>query len=196
MTEAAGDILNFWFGALDEQGVCNPQQQSLWFKSSADTDQHCKDAFGTYVEQAIQGKLDDWAESDEGLVALVLLLDQFPRNIYCGTPAAFSGDSRALKLAQLAISSSQYQRLPAIHQLFLCLPLEHSENLGVQEQCVALVKELAETSAHEMFSGFTRYAVAHHDVIAQFGRFPHRNAILGRESTPQELEYVAVHGGF
>lgn len=196
MTETVSDILNFWFGALDENGVCNPQQQSLWFKASADTDQHCKEAFGIYVEQALSGELDDWVESDQGLVALVILLDQFTRNIYRGTPAAFSGDARALELAQHAIASGQYERLPAIHRLFLCLPLEHTESLSVQDHSVEQVKALAETSGHEMFSGFIRYAVAHREVIAQFGRFPHRNSILGRASTPQELEHLAVHSGF
>ncbi|MFT4823099.1 MAG: hypothetical protein ACI9DH_000655 [Halioglobus sp.] len=196
MAETASDILNFWVGALDENGLCNPQQQSLWFKASADTDQHCKEAFGIYVEKAISGELNDWVKSDEGLVALVILLDQFTRNIYRGTPAAFSGDARALELAQHAIASGQYQRLPAIHRLFLCLPLEHTENPSVQECSVERVRELAETSGHEMFSGFIRYAVAHRNVIAQFGRFPHRNSILGRESTREELDYLAVHGGF
>lgn len=196
MAETVTNILSFWFGDLDEGGISPPGQHSLWFKSNPETDQRCKDAFGAYVESALRGELEDWAESDEGLVALVLLLDQFPRNIYRGTPAAFSGDSRALKLAQAAIQSGQNLRLPAIHQIFLCLPLEHSEDLGVQERSVALVNQLADSTGTEMFEGFARYAVAHRNVIAQFGRFPHRNSILGRESNPEELEYLEKHGGF
>lgn len=196
MTEAVNNILSFWFGELDEQGISAPEQHSLWFKSSPETDQRCKDTFGACVERALRGELEIWAQSDGGLIALVLLLDQFTRNIYRGTPAAFSGDARALQLAQAAIRSGQNLRLPAIHQLFLYLPLEHSEDEGVQEQCVALVNRLAETTGGEMFENFARYAEAHRDVIARFGRFPHRNAILGRESTAQELAYLATHGGF
>lgn len=196
MTEAVQEILSFWFGDLDEEGISKPEQHSLWFKSSEETDQHCIDEFGHYVESALRGELEDWAQSDQGLIALVLLLDQLTRNIYRGTPAAFSGDTRALKLAQTAIQNGRNLHLPPIHQQFLYLPLEHCEDRKVQEHCVALMNQLADHTEHEMFQGFARYALAHRDVIAQFGRFPHRNAILGRESTPEELAYLEKHGGF
>lgn len=196
MTETINAILDFWFGKLDEQGLCAESQHALWFKSSGLTDQHCRDHYGEYVSQAIAGELDHWTDSDSGLIALILLLDQFTRNIYRDSAQAFSGDSRALDLAQRTIIAGHHQRLPAIHQVFLYLPLEHSEDLEVQEECVELFDELAGVTGHEMFAGFSRYAVAHRDVIAQFGRFPHRNRLLGRESTALELDYLDTHGGF
>ena len=169
---------------------------ALWFQSSAETDEHCRQHFGSLVEQALAGELVDWADSDEGLVALVVLLDQFTRNLYRGTPRAFAGDAAALALAQANIASGHYQRLPAIHQAFLYMPLEHCEDLEVQEECVTLFEDLAAVTGNELLANFTRYAIAHRDVIARFGRFPHRNAILGRESSAAELEYLQTHGGF
>jgi uncharacterized protein (DUF924 family) len=153
-------------------------------------------AVGQLVEGAVAGELERWENSDRGLVALILLLDQFTRNIYRNTPAAFSGDARALDLAQRTIVAGHHQRLPAIHQVFLYMPLEHSENIDTQEECVTLFEELAAVTGHEQIENFCRYAVAHREVIEQFGRFPHRNAILGRESTPGEIEYLKIHGGF
>ena len=123
-------------------------------------------------------------------------MDQFTRNIHRGTPKAFAGDSRALDLAQHCIAHGHHQRLPAIHQVFLFLPLEHCEDLEVQEECVELFEELTNITGLEAVAGFSRYAMAHYEVIAKFGRFPHRNVILGRDSTPEELAYLEKHGGF
>ena len=196
MDSAIDDILMFWFGPLDSEGLSAPEQHGLWFKSSEETDNTCREQFGAAVEQAIAGSLDDWADSDRGLMALILLLDQFPRNIYRGTAAAFSGDPRALGLAQQAIAGARHLQLPLIHRVFLYLPLEHCEDLAVQEQCVSLFQEMATATGLEQMTGFSRYAAAHRDVIARFGRFPHRNIMLGRESTVAELEHMATHGGF
>jgi uncharacterized protein (DUF924 family) len=190
------EILMYWFGPLDSDGLSEPAQHGLWFKSSVDTDKECEELFCSAVEQAIAGKLDYWAKSDRGLIALILLLDQFPRNIYRGTASAFSGDNKSLIVARQAIAMSRHKDLPLIHRVFLYLPLEHSEDLAVQEQCVALFEELASTTGLEQMTGFCRYAVAHRDVIAQFGRFPHRNAILERQSTAAETEHISTHGGF
>jgi uncharacterized protein (DUF924 family) len=190
------DIHDYWFGPLDEAGLADPQRNQLWFTSSEQTDADCRSRFGTRVDNALTGGSGDWADTDPGLIALVVLLDQFTRNIYRGTPRAFAGDERALALAQQAIASGHYQRLPAIHQVFLYMPLEHSEDGEVQEECVTLFEELSAITGNELIEGFAHYAVAHRDVIAQFGRFPHRNAILGRESTPGELAYLEKHGGF
>ena len=195
-TETIDTIHAFWFGKLDEAGMCVTDRNSLWFASSAETDEACRVRFGHWVEQALAGELEDWMDTDDGLIALILLLDQFTRNIYRGTAQAFAGDSRALAIAQHTIGRGRHLRLPAIHQVFLYLPLEHSEDMEVQEECVTLLEELAGITGSEQITGFTRYAVAHRDVIAQFGRFPHRNAILGRESSPGELAYLEKHGGF
>ncbi len=196
MKSAIDEIHAYWFGELDETGHAPPGRHSLWFKASAETDADCRRRFGKLVQRAVAGKLDEWASRDPGLIALVLLLDQFTRNIHRGTPRAFSGDERALALVQRTIESGHHRRLPAIHQVFLYLPLEHCEDREVQEECVTLFEELAVVTGSPQIAEFTRYAVAHRDVIARFGRFPHRNAILGRDSTPDELAYLQRHGGF
>lgn len=191
-----GSILQFWFGDLDDDGLCAPEQNALWFKSRTETDRLIRDKFGDLVDQAIAGNLDHWQETDEGLVAIVLLLDQFTRNIFRDTPRAFSGDSKALDLALRNIATGRYKNLPLVHRASLFLPLEHSEELAIQHRSVELFAELIAQSGHEMIAGFGRYATAHRDVIEQFGRFPHRNAILGRISTEAELAYLDSHGGF
>lgn len=189
-------IHDFWFGPLDETGLCADDRNALWFKGDEKNDDRLREHFGELVTRALADELDHWAGSDPGLIALVLLLDQFTRSLHRGTAQAFAGDEQALGLAQHCIETGHYQRLPAIHQVFLYMPLEHCEDPEVQEECVTLFEELAVVTGSEAIAGFTRYAVAHRDVIAQFGRFPHRNALLGRESTPEELDYLAKHGGF
>lgn len=196
MQTAIEEIHGYWFGELNDRGLCKEDRNALWFTAREETDAVCRNRFGSLVDEALDGELDDWALRDRGLVALILLLDQFTRNIHRGKAAAFAGDDRALALAQHAIATGHYQRLPAIHQVFLYMPLEHSEDLEVQEECVTLFEELAAVTGSQQIAGFTRYAVAHRDVIALFGRFPHRNAVLGRDSTPDELAYLEQHRGF
>jgi len=189
-------IHRFWFGALDEQGFPATSRNKLWFQASDATDAEIRQRFGPLVTRALAGELDHWAAEDAGLVALLLALDQFTRNIYRGNPAAFAGDPAALALAQRAIAAGRHYALPSIHRVFLYLPLEHCENLAVQEECVRLFAELADTAGAERIEEFARFATAHRDVIARFGRFPHRNSILGRDSTAEELAYLEIHGGF
>lgn len=196
MHPAIDDIHLYWFGPLDDAGMADAAKDKLWFQSTPEDDEVCQIRFGQLVKEAVAGGLEEWAESDKGLVALILLLDQFTRTIYRGTPNAFSGDARALSIAQHCIAHGHHQRLPAIHQVFLYLPLEHAEDLEVQQECVELFEELSAVTGLDAMAGYTRYAVAHRDVIAKFGRFPHRNAILGRESTADELTYLEQHGGF
>ncbi len=196
MDKIIDDILMFWFGPLDDQGLSKAEQHGLWFKSSQSTDEKIRALFGSTVDKAIRGELGSWASSERGLIALILLLDQFTRNIYRGTPEAFSGDSSALALAQTSIAENRHLKMPFIHRVFLYLPLEHSETPEDQNHCVALFEEMTVATGLEQMTGFTRFAVAHRDVIAQFGRFPHRNPILGRSSTAAEEAYMATHGGF
>lgn len=200
MTEASrqviADIHSYWFGELDDTGMCAEDRHELWFSADQETDRVCRECFDSWLQRGLAGELDAWPDSNDGLVALVLLLDQFSRNIYRGTDLAFAGDPRALALAQHTIETGHYQRLPAIHQVFLYMPLEHCEDPEVQEECVTLFEELAAVTGHPQIERFTRYAIAHRDVIARFGRFPHRNALLGRESTAAELDYLATHKGF
>ncbi|MEZ5569803.1 MAG: DUF924 family protein [Halioglobus sp.] len=184
----------YWFGELNAAGLADDNRQALWFGASPETDAECRERFGSALAHARGGRLAHWADTDRGLVALVVLLDQFSRNIDRGRPEAFAADAQALTLAQTAIGSGRDRRLPAIHRVFLYLPLEHSENLQIQRECLRLFSVLA--AEEPGTAGFLRYAQAHHDVIERFGRFPHRNAILGRASSAQELDYLATHGGF
>ena len=186
----------FWFGPLTTEGMSAPSQHALWFTKREDTDRKIATQFQSLVEQALAGQLDEWTDSAEGLIALILLLDQFTRNIFRNSANAFAGDAKALEFAQIALFEKRHLTLPPIHQVFLLMPLEHNEDLVVQEQCVEAFRALHERTGLPQIADFSRYAVAHRDVIAQFGRFPHRNDILGRSSTEDELAYLEKHGGF
>lgn len=196
MQATIDEILAFWFGPLDSEGLSAPKIHSLWFTASTTTDEACRTRYGHLLESAVTGNLDEWATSNNGLMALVLLLDQIPRNVYRSSSAAYSGDSHALELALQAIAENRHLGMPLIHRVFLYLPLEHSENLHLQEQCVSLFDELVTDTGLQQMVRFRRYAAAHRDVIAQFGRFPHRNSPLGRASTPEELRHMSAHKGF
>ena len=193
------EILDFWFGELDQDDMCAAEKNKLWFRSTEKIDGEIRERFGSDVVRAIGGALDHWADSGTGLIALVLLLDQFPRNIYRGTDAAFSGDGKALELARAAVACGADCTLPTVHKVFLYIPFEHAEDLDIQEEGIACFNQLLEQctqAAQGRVDGFRNYSVAHRDVIARFGRFPHRNSILGRESTKEEISHLEQHGGF
>lgn len=196
MTDVIERIHSFWFGELDAVGLSEPRYEDRWFKGGNDVDQLCHEQFGEALQQALAGQLTHWSDTERGLVALVVLLDQFSRNIYRETPDAFSGDSAALALSRDAIASGRYQQLPVTHRVFMLLPLEHNEDIATQNDSVAHFEILVKEANHPRVDGFLQFAIAHRDVIERFGRFPHRNKILGRTSTAQELEYLEKHGGF
>jgi uncharacterized protein (DUF924 family) len=196
MDDCIEDILDFWFGQLDSGGMPVENRNALWFGRNDDVDALLRERFGDWLERGIAGELDHWPDSDRGLVALVVLLDQFSRNIHRGSARSFAADPKALALAEQAIAGGRHHALPTAHRAFLYMPLEHCEQLDTQERCVALFRELAAGSGHDLVAGFERFAVAHRDVIARFGRFAHRNALLGRQSTAEELDYLDKHGGF
>jgi uncharacterized protein (DUF924 family) len=185
----ARQILDFWFAARDDAG--QPAYRDQWFKRDDAFDAQIAQRFGAIVERALAGELDGelagWADSAEGALALVILLDQFPRNLFRGTARAFAGDARALRLAKQAIAQGFDRQLPRYNRMFLYLPFEHSEHLADQDRSVALFAALDDDNV-------ARYAVAHRDIVARFGRFPHRNAALGRPSTPEETEFLKQPG--
>ena len=192
-------IFDYWFGQLDEHGLATPAQQQLWFSSSSAIDAQIGKQFLDLIEAALLGKLAAWRETASGSVALVLLLDQFTRNVFRATPRAFAGDPLALKIARGLVSSGQHLDLPLSQRVFIYMPYEHAEQLDLKDECIALFDELltqCPQSAHAQFARFRQYAVAHREVIARFGRFPHRNAILQRQSTAAELQHLEHHGGF
>ncbi len=184
------DILAFWFGLPGEPGFGQPRSE--WFRKDAAFDDQIRSRFLPGVEAALAGQLAAWAAERQGALALLILLDQFPRNLFRGEAKAFAGDAQARQLAETALAKGWDKGLSAVEKLFVYLPFEHSEVLADQERSVALFSALA--AEHSGCEGFLDYAHRHHQVIARFGRFPHRNAALGRPSTPEETSYLAQPG--
>ena len=193
----ARELLDYWFGRLGPTGLPPDDRYSLWFGAAAEVDAQLRDAFGTLAGDAAAGRLDDWAATPDGRLALILLTDQLPRNLHRGRAAAFSSDERALEAALVGLARGDDRALPAVMRVFFYLPLEHAEDPALQERAVALFEALerdAPAGGERTFALFTDYARRHRDVIARFGRFPHRNEMLGRESTPEEAAFFAEHG--
>ena len=181
-------VLDFWFGgpADPDYGKARP----LWFTKSEATDQLVRQRFGDTVEEALRGSFDDWAATPRGALALILVLDQFTRNIFRDSPRAFAGDAKALRLASNLVDRDDDRRLSPIERWFAYMPFEHSEFMNDQIESVRLFEQLAKEGLEEPLA----WAVKHYDVIERFGRFPHRNAILGRESTADEIEFLKEQG--
>ena len=189
LAERPREVLDFWFAP--EAGTLPADGRPEWFRKDDAFDHAIRTRFGALVAEALAGGLGDWCATPRGALARVLVLDQFTRNAFRGTPQAFAGDARALATAQDAIARGLYAALAAHERRFLYMPFEHSESLADQERSVALFEALArDTGLDDPLD----WAVRHAEVIRRFGRFPHRNAILGRASTPEELEYLAQPG--
>lgn len=191
------EILDYWFGSNDDDARVAAENAGLWWKKNPSVDAEIRQNFEPQVQAAGRGQLDDWAESSEGRLALILLTDQFPRNIYRDTPHAFQFDAKARELCIDGLERGMASSLRPIQRVFFYLPLEHSEDADHQTWCVDLMRALARRVPEEWkttFEGFVDYAEAHQRIIDRFGRFPHRNAILGRESTDEELEFLRQPG--
>jgi uncharacterized protein (DUF924 family) len=179
------EILDFWFGKPEEPGYGKPKD--FWFAKKPEFDQQVRTRFLTYYQKAAEGYLDEWIESPCSCLALILLLDQFPRNMFRDTPEAFATDWQALSAAQHAVARGYDLKLLPVQRWFIYLPFEHSENLEHQRQAVKLFQTL---SYDPDSASSIDYAIRHMEIIERFGRFPHRNPILGRISTPQEKEFL------
>lgn len=185
---SASDVLSFWFG---EPGSAEYlRARDLWFTRSDATDRLIAERFGPVVDRALAGEHDDWAATPRGALALVVLLDQFTRNVFRGTPRAFAGDARALAIATRLVDTSRDMTLAPVERWFVYMPLEHSERLLDQYESVRLFERLAADGLDAPLD----WARRHFEVVRRFGRFPHRNAILGRESTPEEIEFLKQPG--
>lgn len=186
----AQDVLDFWFGApgLDEYG----RERKIWFRKREAFDAMLRERFGALLEAACAGELDAWAATPEGTLALVIVLDQFSRNCYRGTPRAFAADDRALALARRLVASGEDRALPTLyHRAFAYLPFEHAESMDAQRESLRLFGELRDEPDGK---GYYDYAARHANVIERFGRFPHRNAVLGRASSEAELAFLREPG--
>ena len=182
MRDTQGEIIHFWFEELE------PQQ---WFQQSDAVDEEIRERFSVTHEMAADGLCNHWNVDAEGCLALVIVLDQFPRHMYRGSPKSFASDEKALLIAKEAVHKGFDQVLEPVKRGFLYLPFQHSELLSDQKKSVELFGAMAEENpAGDM------YAKRHLVPIEKFGRFPHRNEILGRESTPEEIEFLKTHKGF
>jgi len=186
-------VLAFWLGDACSGPMRAQARNSLWFSANPETDRDIRTRFGALRGRAIAGELDGWADDPRGALALVVLLDQFSRNLCRGTADAFASDAKALAIARAVIDRGADRELEPVERVFLYLPFEHSEALADQERSLELFGGLAREVPEEWrltMEGNLKWAVDHHRIVARFGRFPHRNTALGRESTEEEREYL------
>jgi uncharacterized protein (DUF924 family) len=187
-------ILAFWFKQHELSAPQIDRRMDIWFGEDPAFDHEIGQNFSTEVENASEGKLDHWADEPRGRLALILLLDQFRRNIYRGTAKAYEKDRAALRLCVEGAMQRKDRGLTPIQRAFFYMPLQHAESLKVQAKSVELFGRLAEAVSptfRETFLTIAQFAELHRDIIERYGRFPHRNALLGRENTPEENEYLA-----
>jgi len=194
MTHATADearaVLDFWFGEAGCEAFGT--QRKAWFAKDAAFDRLVAERFGAQIERALRGELEAWAAAAPGALARILLLDQFTRNAFRGDRRAFAGDAQALAAASAMVGSHLDEELPPFMRAFVYMPFEHAEGLAMQDEAVRLFMRLAAASPE--LRNMLEYARRHRAVIARFGRFPHRNAILGRLSTADELDYLEQPG--
>lgn len=183
-------VLDFWFAPPGHAE--HNRTRAVWFKKDDTFDAEIRERFGVLMDDASTGALDAWDATVEGALAKIVVLDQFTRNAFRGTPRSFAGDARALATARVLVAKGADRALPGVRRLFVYLPYEHAEDLATQEESLRLFRTLAaDEPAH---ADLVTWAEQHHAIVARFGRFPHRNAILGRKSTPEEEAFLREPG--
>ena len=185
MPSEAEEVLDFWFGREGEPGY--GEFREAWFRKDPEFDREIRDRFETLHEEAAAGKLDDWKQEARSCLALVIVLDQFPRNMFRGDPRSYATDRKAQETAEHAVERAFDRELPEFQRTFLYMPFMHSENLEHQRRSVELFRALGGSDS-------AWYAVRHMEIIERFGRFPHRNEVLGRRTTPEEAEFLTQPG--
>ena len=189
MPSKAGEVLDFWFGREGDPEY--GQFRDEWFRKDPAFDATVTARFSDFYSEAAAGNLDGWRDAAEGCLALVIVLDQFPRNMFRGDGRTHAADGKALEASKYSVEHALDRELPAFQRMFLYMPFMHSENVEDQRRSVELFERLAgEEGAPDVVS----YAVAHRDIVERFGRFPHRNEILGRETTPEEAVFLTKEG--
>jgi len=186
--------LQYWFGSRKSGDPVTEDRTKLWFKGESNTDTDIKSKFAGLLSRAREGKLKDWEDSPEGCLALILLYDQFSRNIHRNSPEAFANDTQALRLCLRGIDRGWDRQFDAPERVFFYFPMVHAEDLQVQKKGLEFFIRLAQdvSEAHwDFIDEVLNHAIEHHEVIERFGRFPKRNTILGRESTSDEIAYLA-----
>ena len=191
------EVLQFWFGEDCEPSRCTPEQHRRWFAKNEAQDQAMAAQYGELVSAALAGDVQGWDGELEAKLAHIIVLDQWTRNIYRGTPQMYAGDIHALELARQLVSSGEHEALAPVQRPFVYLVLEHQEDLALVKESVELFERLEQSvpvEHREAFSGFTQWAEKHRRVIERFGRYPHRNALLGRISTEDEIQFLTQPG--
>lgn len=193
--ERQEEILYYWFGRIEVDTAPSDRHVKMWYSNSKQIDEEVKFRFELDLKRALEGKLDSWLDVPRGSLAFIILIDQFSRNVYRGTPKAFEGDSVALKASLNGIEKGFDINLHPIERLFFYMPLMHSEDLEIQMtslECFTMLEKLFTTppSIASIISTSKMYAEKHYLMIEKFGRFPHRNGIIGRSSTPEELKFL------
>lgn len=181
MDPVAEEILTFWFGTTDM--TVEIEKREVWFRATPEFDRQLTERFRFVHDRAAASAFDHFVREPGECLALIIALDQFPRNMFRGTARAFATDAKAREIARQAIAAGYDMRFSRWPRSFAYLPFEHSEALVDQQQALVLYRSLGDKES-------MKYAIAHHDVIERFGRFPHRNAILGRRNTPEEDDYL------
>jgi len=190
-------VLEFWFGTCGADGAIDPSRRKMWFKDGKQYDDEIRSRFGQIHELACHGNLDDWAVTAPGRIALIVVLDQFSRHIHRGTPRAFAQDLAAQRLARDGIDKDIDLQLAPVQRAFFYLPFEHAEDLALQDRGVERHERLVAAVAdpwRKDYESFLDFMRRHRAIIERFGRFPHRNAILGRRSTPEEIAFLEQPG--
>ncbi len=191
-------VLDFWFGTCGADGALDPAKQKMWFGEGSKYDAGIRERFGTLHERAARGDLDrTWAATPRGRIALIVVLDQFSRHVHRESAAAYAQDFGAQQLVISGLGANEDRALIPAHRVFFYVPLEHAENLELQRLGVRCFDGLASTVAQpwrKEYEGFLDYAQRHRDIIERFGRFPHRNAVLARASTAEEIEFLRHPG--
>src|SRR5262245_26754036 len=190
-------ILEFWFGRAADDPAEASAREACWFGASGEADSLIRERFASAAEAAARGEFDFWVQVPRSVLALVLLLDQFPRNIWRGTARAFTHDARALRVAKEAVAKGHLHELAPIEQAFLVLPFQHSESVDDQRESVRLSAEIAQAAPkawRPLLEHYLQFAQQHLALIEQFGRFPHRNHLLGRRPTTEEEAYLRRGG--
>ncbi|MFW5966014.1 MAG: DUF924 family protein [Persicimonas sp.] len=184
------DVLEFWFGSLERP--IEAEQQEKWFTKDPEFDDQIRERFGDDLERATRGEYDKWAETARGRLALIIVLDQFSRNLFRGSPRSWTQDLLAQKLTLEGLELGHDRRLRTAERVFFYMPLEHAEDLHLQELSVEKFEELAEEVDDDGGDdpGWLEYAVRHHEIIERFGRFPHRNEVLSRPTTDEEAAFL------
>ncbi|HEY5667036.1 MAG TPA: DUF924 family protein [Gammaproteobacteria bacterium] len=196
--EQIGQVLDFWFDG--DPAECDDPQALMrkWFSGTPDQDRELEENFGSLAKAAARGELDAWTTTPAGRLALIILLDQLPRSLYRGTPDAFASDPKALSITLQGLDQGQDNSLHALERIFFCMPLQHAESREVQSRSCKVFDALADSVTADPLASVLRsasdYAHEHCRIVDRFGRFPHRNQTLGRESSEAELEFLNSGG--